>query len=241
MTELISVPLSLDPCHSQCVAGLSTCQFTSSGYACQCVDGYHRESSTTDYACVGNCFCFLVLVSDLLSCRCERVCRGAMFNCSYLYKHCGKLPVCVQSWLYRRWSQLLQSVVYLYATMCMDDLLHFPDVNECLGMPSPCSAHATCNDSDGSFSCTCQSGYVGDGLSSGTACSSNYFLVPLPCRWSCDLFCLDVNECALSPCDVNADCADTAGSFQCTCNSDFIGDGLNCYNSMLLHVPVHVL
>lgn len=68
MTELISVPLSLDPCHSQCVAGLSTCQFTSSGYACQCVDGYHRESSTTDSACVGNCFCFLVFLFWCLTC-----------------------------------------------------------------------------------------------------------------------------------------------------------------------------
>lgn len=49
------------------------------------------------------------------------------------------------------------------------------------------------------------------------------------------LFCADVNECELfpSPCDDNAHCVDTAGSFQCTCNSGFSGNGLFCYNCEL--------
>jgi len=40
----------------------------------------------------------------------------------------------------------------------------------------------------------------------------------------------DVNECGLDTdnCHVNATCADVIGSFECTCNSGFEGDGVNC-------------
>ena len=36
------------------------------------------------------------------------------------------------------------------------------DVNECLN--NPCAATATCNNTAGSFVCTCPAGYGGDGL-----------------------------------------------------------------------------
>ena len=40
---------------------------------------------------------------------------------------------------------------------------------------------------------------------------------------------IDIDECIdANPCDVNADCQNTPGSFVCTCNNGFIGDGLTC-------------
>ena len=41
---------------------------------------------------------------------------------------------------------------------------------------------------------------------------------------------LDIDECNAtpSPCDVNALCTDTTGSFTCTCNTGFTGDGFTC-------------
>ena len=41
---------------------------------------------------------------------------------------------------------------------------------------------------------------------------------------------IDINECELEAdnCHMNADCTDTIGSFECTCNSGFVGDGVNC-------------
>jgi len=35
---------------------------------------------------------------------------------------------------------------------------------------------------------------------------------------------LDVNECDNNPCGENAVCADTVGSFVCTCKEEFTGD-----------------
>ena len=45
----------------------------------------------------------------------------------------------------------------------------------------------------------------------------------------CAIF-LDHDECAaeLDNCHENATCNNTFGSFECTCNSGFEGDGVNC-------------
>ena len=40
----------------------------------------------------------------------------------------------------------------------------------------------------------------------------------------------DIDECDLMTdnCDVNADCENTIGSFTCTCNHGYTGDGTMC-------------
>ena len=39
---------------------------------------------------------------------------------------------------------------------------------------------------------------------------------------------LDIDECDSSPCHPNASCSNTEGSFICTCNSGYMGDGMFC-------------
>ena len=41
---------------------------------------------------------------------------------------------------------------------------------------------------------------------------------------------LDIDECSAdsSPCDENADCTNTDGSYSCTCKEGFDGDGMTC-------------
>jgi hypothetical protein len=78
----------------------------------------------------------------------------------------------------------------------------------CLGQPCDrCSNDATCAEqADGSFTCMCNTGYSGDGVS-----------------------CIDVDECAgANPCDPNARCTNTPGSFTCACQQGFSGDGFSC-------------
>lgn len=39
---------------------------------------------------------------------------------------------------------------------------------------------------------------------------------------------LDINECLGNPCDVNAKCDNSPGSFSCTCNTGYSGNGFAC-------------
>jgi hypothetical protein len=66
-----------------------------------------------------------------------------------------------------------------------------------------CDPHASC---EGAV-CVCTTGWEG----SGTVCT-------------------DANECATGNggCDPNADCANTEGSRECTCQGGFVGDGTSC-------------
>lgn len=51
-------------------------------------------------------------------------------------------------------------------------------------------------------------------------------------------FKLDVDECSedSDPCDENADCANSDGSYSCTCKQGFTGDGVSCSG---MHALLH--
>ncbi|XP_076816428.1 uncharacterized protein LOC143462236 isoform X3 [Clavelina lepadiformis] len=44
----------------------------------------------------------------------------------------------------------------------------------------------------------------------------------------------DLDECISNPCDINADCVNKLGSFECKCQTGFNGDGFNCSESLVL-------
>ena len=49
------------------------------------------------------------------------------------------------------------------------------------------------------------------------------------------LYYLDTNECLLdSPCHANATCINTDGSYICTCDSVYSGDGFTCNGRTLM-------
>ncbi|XXT15899.1 FG-GAP-like repeat-containing protein [Sorangium sp. So ce429] len=80
-------------------------------------------------------------------------------------------------------------------------------VDECALGTDNCDANAACTDTPGSFTCACDAGYSGDGVT-----------------------CTDVDECGLGTdnCDANATCTNTPGSFTCACNAGYSGDGITC-------------
>ena len=52
-----------------------------------------------------------------------------------------------------------------------------------------------------------------------------------PCRAGLvrvDGECVDVDECLVNNCDANANCTNRFGSFECTCNEGFDGNGEHC-------------
>jgi hypothetical protein len=71
-----------------------------------------------------------------------------------------------------------------------------------------CSPNANCLNTLGSHECTCNSGYIGNGI-----------------------ICLNVNECSAGThdCDFNANCKDVDGSFYCRCNSGYKGSVLHIH------------
>jgi hypothetical protein len=81
------------------------------------------------------------------------------------------------------------------------------NIDECTTGTDNCDANAACTDSDGSFSCACNAGYDGNGVT-----------------------CTNIDECTAGThdCDANAACTDNPGSFSCACNSGYSGDGKAC-------------
>ena len=41
----------------------------------------------------------------------------------------------------------------------------FVDINECTNGTDSCDVNANCTNTDGSYTCDCKTGYVGDGFS----------------------------------------------------------------------------
>lgn len=60
----------------------------------------------------------------------------------------------------------LDTLIKLFPLMVL-----FADINECGNSSSHnCDEHASCSNTDGSFECSCNVGYSGD----GTTCTSKY-------------------------------------------------------------------
>ena len=134
-------------------------------------------------------------------------------------------------------------------------------MNECDEGTDNCHQNATCNNTEGSFDCSCNTGYTGNGSFCMGKCIwysdplYYYFLCAtlIPVYLSFYMHCIhhnikhmdliiltlpptsclvsaDVNECAESThnCHQNATCNNTEGSFDCSCNIGYTGNGSFC-------------
>ena len=53
---------------------------------------------------------------------------------------------------------------------------------------------------------------------------------------------IDIDECMIKidNCDSNANCTDTSGSFNCTCNTGYSGNGTFCQGEKSLYISIQV-
>ena len=66
----------------------------------------------------------------------------------------------------KSWDHFLRYQVHYIRQYCV----YLLDVNECDNGHSECDSHATCENTEGDYTCTCNGGWLGDGLT----CQSLY-------------------------------------------------------------------
>ncbi|XP_078609027.1 uncharacterized protein LOC144880613 [Branchiostoma floridae x Branchiostoma japonicum] len=81
------------------------------------------------------------------------------------------------------------------------------DVDECETGTDNCSPDASCTNIPGSFTCVCNPGYRGDGVT-----------------------CTDVDECASNNGGCEGTCTNSVGNFSCSCGASYVlnNDGFTC-------------
>lgn len=99
----------------------------------------------------------------------------------------------------------------------------FADIDECAERRHTCDVNAECENFDGSFRCTCKTGYSGDGhhcigaMDSATAVDTNggKFIVKNSCTRHKD--CAEWGECVFT---------EAGRSPFCRCRGHYVGDGV---------------
>ena len=97
------------------------------------------------------------------------------------------------------------------------------DIDECDAGSHNCASEASCTDNVGSYDCTCDMGYTGN----GTSCNGLHlpFFKSRPKHTHVDI---DECESSNSECDSNGTCANNPGSYDCFCKVGYTGDGFSC-------------
>ncbi|CAH1775918.1 unnamed protein product [Owenia fusiformis] len=236
---------------AKCDEETQVCNNNIGGYTCDCKPGYVTSDSGLCFGPVdSDCVCDNLaqkcsFKDGLKVCTCDsRYTNGATTSgcidkdeCTDGSSQCGDNTEC-------------QNYNPGYKCTCKTgfqaiDNYNCEDVDECYQELDECSEHAKCTNTEGSYSCQCNLGYEGDGKScqkqvdptcngvgefdaskSTCNCSEGYKLVEM----NRILTCTDINECEEVPgsCQDAAICTNTRGSYYCTCQDGYVGDGKLC-------------
>ncbi|XP_066026864.1 uncharacterized protein [Pocillopora verrucosa] len=164
----------------------------------------HDECISGNIACDVNAYCTNTVGSYY--CTCKEGYTGDGRSCSdvwtaYTQNPCKNNATCQARFTDRDYHCFRVSGSGFKGHDCDED------TDECLNGTHGCDVNAECNNTLGSYKCTCKDGFQGNGTK-----------------------CTDTNECTEGKhdCDVNAECNNTLGSYKCTCKDGYEGNGTNC-------------
>ncbi|KAK3931322.1 Fibrillin-1, partial [Frankliniella fusca] len=228
-----------------CGAG-ANCTTVDGQAVCACPPGYtgppHQECLDLNEcgrpnACGVNAKCINSVGS--FSCTCPPGFSGqGQLYCENInecaHNPCGENAVCTDT-------------IGSFICSCREDYTGDPfkgcvDINECVALDRPCGRNALCENASPGYNCVCPQGYqakphptvaceqidVNILCKSNFDCTNNAECVEGQCFCQ-DGFapqgavCVDVDECAASPCGLHAACHNTPGSFRCDCEPGFVG------------------
>ena len=95
--------------------------------------------------------------------------------CFFLLLRCYVLP-CSACFCFRFYLFVVSRYASVVSLSCILYYLPCSDIDECTTNTHKCDANAQCNNTDGSYNCSCREGFYGDGKN----CTGNY-KIKLPC------------------------------------------------------------
>ena len=232
--------LDIDECSNQGICpDNSICLNTPGNHTCQCHAGFQGSLCADIDECS--------LVGD---CHVNSTCSNSdgSYKCSCNKGFYGNGKTCKKGRCDDRRCPSGQECVSPTSDECAckeglepdKNLDYCHDIDECI-LDHGCHRNATCFNSEGSFTCTCNPGFLGDGKTCDVGeckddmCSLNEECVSLrgiDCRCITGFerdetgHCVDTDECSVNICNENADCTNSDGSFECNCRQGFFGDGI---------------
>ena len=229
----------------ECAAGLNnchadaTCTNTEGGFTCECKSGFEGSgvncvakttptvAPTTPPSCdIGfffdgkSCVDFDECATGLNDCHSDATCNniegGYTCECKSGFIGDGKTdcivvpPSCDAGFF-----------LDMKTLTCID-------FDECASGLNDCHNDATCNNTEGGFTCECKAGYIGNGTdcTAITTTQSTPTVTAKPCPGGSTLSddgftCVDINECVTGDdiCHKNARCMNHEDGYTCRCKS----------------------
>jgi len=236
----------------------ATCRDVGFSYECICPQGYtgyfsgeednHTCTDTNECEVLDNLESFVLnnfdaWKDDVVDCRKENPFDDCSINSTYIQNFTKMLEANYQS--YNVVSTEGNYLKQMYGDVISDEVLNI------VTSYFPCDVNSVCNNSIGSYECSCDDGFRGNetgcvdinecfdegvcSLKQNTKCLNSIGSFECVCKPGFNEtesgICEDIDECSESTtlmCSINANCLNTEGSYICVCNDGYIGDGFIC-------------